>query len=287
MHSEITLDEAEVEQVLEKVRKSRDRATEEGIIRAILSQEDVDLIKYEMRSDKAAKIRLKNYTERIKNPPEFKKLTALDLIKLYRKAGLELDKWNSDIVKNLCRYFAGEEPPVKKDKQGNTLPAPYSLKKGIYLFGPVGCGKTELMAFFRRNSHNPYLIKTCVDLALEYQKAGADTISKYDTLIKTSDPAYYYGNSKLGLCFEDLGTEEDKKNFGNLSNVLADLFLKRYANQYDYDRKPVLVGKTHVTTNLSMSEVNERYGSRVKSRIPEMCNIFAFDANSPDRRKKK
>lgn len=286
MYTEITLDEAEVERVFEKVRKAKDKAYEGGIIRGVLDDHEKDRIRYEMRSEKAARLRLKKYTERIKNPPQSKKLNSRTLLKMYLKSGLVLDKWNKDIVKNLCRYFSGEQPPMVKNKQGELEPA-YSLKKGVYIFGNCGTGKTIILSFFRRNSHNPYVIKPCIDLALEYQKEGADTIIKYDSLIKTSDPGYYYGNTKLGLCFEDLGTEDEKKNFGNLSNVLADLILKRYTNLYDYDGNEVLVAKTHATTNLSMSEIKERYGSRVHSRITEMFNIFAFDASAPDRRRNK
>lgn len=285
LHQEILLTTEEIDTAVEKVRKSRDKFTEAGLIKGELTPEDIDQIKYEMRSKKAAQINLKRYAEKIKNPTQYKKFTAVELLLKYRKAGLELDQWNRHIVKTLCRYFAGEPAPEKRNAKGELLPPAYSLNKGIYIFGGVGCGKTELLSFFRRNSHNPYLIKPCLDLALEYQNNGADAITKYDGLIKTSDPAYYYGHSKLGLCLEDLGTEEDKKNFGNLSNVIADIFLKRYAKLYDYDKNPVLVGKTHITTNLSMSEIKERYGSRFHSRITEMCNVFAFDPNAPDRRK--
>jgi DNA replication protein DnaC len=41
---------------------------------------------------------------------------------------------------------------------------------------------------------------------------------------------------------------------------------------------------THVTTNLSASELEEKYGNRLRSRMREMFNLVAFDKNSKDKR---
>jgi DNA replication protein DnaC len=41
---------------------------------------------------------------------------------------------------------------------------------------------------------------------------------------------------------------------------------------------------THVTTNLSASELEEKYGNRIRSRMREMFNLVAFDKNSKDKR---
>jgi DNA replication protein DnaC len=42
---------------------------------------------------------------------------------------------------------------------------------------------------------------------------------------------------------------------------------------------------THVTTNLSASEIEQTYGNRVRSRMREMFNLMAFDKASMDKRK--
>lgn len=275
VHVDILLTTEEIEGAIEKVRKSRDRFIDDKIIRGIVLPEEVDKIKFELRSQKAAIRNQKKYLEKLNNPVQFRKLKSTYLYRNFIKSGFIIDQWNRKIVKNLCRYFAGEQS------------SEYSLNKGVLLFGGFGVGKTAILTFFRRNSHNPFIIKSCRDITFEYESDGAEAILKYSNLIKTGDPGYYYGNANLGLCLEDIGTEDDKKNFGNLSNVIANVILSRYDKLYDYEKNPVLVNKTHGTTNLSRSEFLERYGSRAESRIAEMFNIFKFDAKSPDRRKTK
>ncbi len=41
---------------------------------------------------------------------------------------------------------------------------------------------------------------------------------------------------------------------------------------------------THVTTNLSASEMDQLYGNRVRSRLREMLNLVSFDKASKDKR---
>ena len=63
-----------------------------------------------------------------------------------------------------------------------------------------------------------------------------------------------------------------------LCYVMAEILLSRY---------DLFVSKgmlTHATTNLSASELEERYGNRVRSRMREMFNLVAVDKNSGDKR---
>ena len=41
---------------------------------------------------------------------------------------------------------------------------------------------------------------------------------------------------------------------------------------------------THLTTNLSASEIEQAYGNRVRSRMREMFNLIAFDREAKDKR---
>ena len=41
---------------------------------------------------------------------------------------------------------------------------------------------------------------------------------------------------------------------------------------------------THLTTNLSASEIEQAYGNRVRSRMREMFNLVAFDKTAQDKR---
>lgn len=42
--------------------------------------------------------------------------------------------------------------------------------------------------------------------------------------------------------------------------------------------------KTHITTNLSATEIETHYGNRVRSRLREMVNLIAYDKSTPDKR---
>ncbi|MGA9588240.1 MAG: ATPase, partial [Salegentibacter sp.] len=66
--------------------------------------------------------------------------------------------------------------------------------------------------------------------------------------------------------------------FGRDCNVLGEIMLSRYELFLDHKVK------THATTNFNAEEIEERYGSRVRSRMRRMFNLIAFDNNTPDKR---
>jgi site-specific recombinase XerD len=81
-------------------------------------------------------------------------------------------------------------------------------------------------------------------------------------------------NQKLNV----LGAEQQIKHFGNDCNVMAEILITRY--EHFIDNK----SKTHITTNLSASEIEKLYGNRLRSRMRNMFNVISFDANSKDKR---
>ena len=148
------------------------------------------------------------------------------------------------------------------------------LSKGILLSGPVGCGKTTLMTLMRHVAQPNYkfIVKTCRDISFEFIKEGYQTIQKYS-----------HGNNSYNefknYCFDDLGVETNLKYYGNECNVMAEIILSRYDI---FISKKVI---THITSNLSATEIETAYGNRVRSRLREMLNLIAFDDNSLDKRK--
>lgn len=147
------------------------------------------------------------------------------------------------------------------------------LEKGILLSGPVGCGKTTLMSLMRyvTADKNKFIMKSCRDISFEFIEDGFSVIHKY------SRGALYQYLPK-NYCFDDLGVESSLKYYGNECNVMAEILLTRY----DLFVAQNLI--THLTTNLSASEIEEAYGNRVRSRLREMFNLIAFDNNSFDKR---
>ena len=159
----------------------------------------------------------------------------------------------------------------------NTLQHNLSPRKGILLTGPVGCGKTSLMTlvkfFFPKEKQ--YTVKSVREITFEFEKDGFQVIGRYSKLAFCNPPFSLINRS---FCFDDLGTEHPIKYYGNVCNVLAEILLSRYDL---FIQKGIL---THITTNLSASELESMYGSRVRSRLREMFNLVAFDRNSKDKR---
>jgi hypothetical protein len=147
------------------------------------------------------------------------------------------------------------------------------LSKGILVSGSIGCGKTSLMNLVRPFAYHSfeYKIKTCREVSFEFAKNGFEAINCY-TLKQASQ-------SKLtGYCFDDLGAEQQIKHFGNDCNVMAEVLISRY--EQFVENKSV----THITTNLSASEIENAYGNRLRSRMRQMFNLITFDKNTKDKR---
>ena len=147
------------------------------------------------------------------------------------------------------------------------------LSKGILLSGPIGCGKTSIMHLIRPFAvqASDYKIKTCREIAFEFGKHGYEALEPYT---KRNN-----NQSRLsGYCFDDLGAEQQIKHFGNDCNVMAEILISRY-EEFTANKSV-----THITTNLSASEIEKHYGNRLRSRMRNMFNLISFDVNSNDKR---
>ncbi len=174
------------------------------------------------------------------------------MIEAYTKH-FTVDEENRHIVEKIAYYFAADTR------------FPGDLKKGIYLFGNVGVGKTSLMNFFTNNQRRSFEIITCRFVESQYQQKGNPGIQSYSFV--QGDPL-----KRKGLCFDDLGTEaEVTKYYGTPKPVLTEVLLNRYDNGFEFD-------ETHLTTNLTSDQVLARYGTRVHDRLPEMFNVIEFSS---------
>ncbi|MCU4176980.1 ATPase [Carboxylicivirga sp. N1Y90] len=149
--------------------------------------------------------------------------------------------------------------------------------KGLLVVGPVGCGKTSLMYllnnFFPKEKR--YIIHSSREITFSFVQQGYQLISKYTTssyqfLSNNYCPKVY--------CFDDVGVERPVHYFGNECNVMAEILLSRY--DHFVNRKML----THLTSNLSASELERIYGNRLRSRMREMFNLISFDKQVGDKR---
>ena len=169
------------------------------------------------------------------------------------------------IVYKLIAYFLKDEPTC--------FQYGINLNKGILLTGPIGCGKTSLMNLMKylTATEHKFFVKPCRDISFEFIQDGYQIIHKYSNgKLYQSEPRTY--------CFDDLGTENNLKYFGNECNVMAEILLSRY---------DLFISKklfTHITTNLSATKIEKHYGNRVRSRLREMVNLIAFEKSAQDKR---
>lgn len=170
------------------------------------------------------------------------------------------------VLFKLIAYFLKDEPTC--------FQLDINLNKGILLSGPVGSGKTSLMNLMKYicSVESKFVIKPCRDISFEFIQDGYEVIHRY------SKGKLYQTESKV-YCFDDLGLENNLKYFGNECNVMGEILLSRYDL---FTNKKLL---THITTNLSASEIETNYGNRVRSRMRELFNLIAFDNSVKDKRK--
>ena len=170
------------------------------------------------------------------------------------------------IIFKLIAYFLKDEPTC--------FQFGIDLTKGIMLAGPVGCGKTSLMNLMKylTSTEHKFSVKPCRDISFEFIHDGYEVIHRY------SKGKLYHSEPKT-ICFDDLGIENNLKYFGNECNVMAEILLSRYDL---FASKKI---QTHITTNLSATEIETCYGNRVRSRLRELVNLVAYDKTISDKRK--
>lgn len=170
-----------------------------------------------------------------------------------------------EVIFKLLVYFIGDTCQAKE--------LAIDLDKGILLTGPIGCGKTSLMNLMRfvPPPERNHFMKPCRDVSFEFIQEGYEIIWRYSRM------SFNNHNPKI-YCFDDLGAEQSLKYFGNECNAMGEVLLSRYEYFISHDMI------THVTTNLSATEIESVYGSRVRSRLREMMNHIYFDGVRGDKR---
>lgn len=249
-----------------------DLASFDAYAEVTLTNEETALALLEARQKKYARLKQQEYLKKLREQAKYPSYEAEELMEMVKthRPGFVVDEFNQDPIWQMCLYFT-------RDKR-----CLFDFKKGLLLWGGTGVGKTTLMDFFRFNQTNSFVLVPVREIAQDYQKGGSDAILRHKAMIPSSDIQKSFGQDFLGACFDDLGEEVDKKHFGNESNVMAEILLTRYDR---FKKHEDGYCKTHITTNLTTTALQERYGQRVRSRLREMFNVVIFDERGPDRRK--
>lgn len=151
------------------------------------------------------------------------------------------------------------------------------LNRGIMLCGPIGCGKTTLFKLMQKfpSKRKNFAITSTRQIVSEFMQSGYEVLENY-----SRGNLYNNGRNPRNYCFDDLGAEASSKYYGNECNVMAEILLTRYEL---FIERGIL---THLTTNLTAGEIENVYGNRLRSRMREMFNLFGYEENSRDKRRK-
>lgn len=202
-------------------------------------------------------------------------LKLVEAIGKARNTGFVIDKDNRFTYENFIKWCWGDEtfkcirPDTKQIVPGN-------LRKGIYIAGNTGSGKSwclEIMQAYSLGMNFGISFDDDVKpRPLYWYNRRADEIC--DSYVKDGSIIGCKEMPMLGI--QDLGQEPAECLFmGNRLDVIRNLI------EYRGDRPDQI---TFITSNMSMNGNNliQRYGDRVASRLMEMCNYF--EMKGKDRR---
>lgn len=177
-----------------------------------------------------------------------------------REGGFEVDLHNATALAALSHWLV-KAPFAGMDHH-----------RGIFLRGPVGTGKSDLLRGLSRaiaiGGGEGFPIVAAKRIVYEFSRTD-DRVEQGPTVVLR------YSRMPM-LAIDDLGTEEDGRHYGKTVNVIADLV----AFRYDLWRQGKAV--TFVTTNLTNAALSAKYDERTVSRLAEMMNVL--EIGGPDRR---
>jgi DNA replication protein DnaC len=143
--------------------------------------------------------------------------------------------------------------------------------KGLFLFGPVGTGKSTVMKGLQkymnyvksRDILDDYRIgffwKSASELANSYAGNGQEKLLQWC--------------DECNLLIDELGREpRPAKHYGTELNVIQFLL------QLRYDRRKGNI--THITSNVSPQDIMPLYGDYISDRFREMFNIIHWGGSS-------
>lgn len=138
-----------------------------------------------------------------------------------------------------------------------------STRRGLFLTGPCGCGKTRLLetVFRKGRSSSPKYWIDCYDPDSAW-------------LLNRAENQRVNEMFGMSLFIDDLGTEV-KVEYGRRTDYVAE-FIRQYHSRGK--------GRLYVASNLSSEDMLRLYDERIVDRLMEMCVVCRM--SGPSKREK-
>ena len=181
-----------------------------------------------------------------------------------------IDEYNEKEIEQILKWSYND----KSFEVGN-----FSLKKGLLILGNVGSGKTMFLKILENSKINPYVYITEDKVKLDYQLGGVKKISQYGynsyEIDLSKEQKVRDVNKPIVYCFDEFGDgEKIIDHFGTKIDVMRKIIMDRYDEFFDNGLRTI------ISTNLTMEQIKERYGSRIEDRFNELFNRIIFKGKS-------
>jgi predicted ATPase len=191
-------------------------------------------------------------------------------IALKHESNFVINETNEKAYRLLLLYFMND-PRFEQEVLPNTGKKG-SLKKGIYLVGDTGSGKSFMLkdvikSLTTKYRMNSYQIHKYSKIMRDYECEGSKILESFGP-IKTSFGGIIREETKVIYIDDFLSTGSEINRFGNTINFADQLIDLRY-DAFEQDGK-----KTHFSANFYPQKMSEFLDERSTSRLSQMCNFI-------------
>lgn len=128
----------------------------------------------------------------------------------------------------------------------------FNMDKGIFVAGKPQIGKTSVFIYLKSTNYFRYRVITGNQLFELCKSHGMAVINEY-------------GTRGACLLIDEIGWEDAAQNYGSAKiDAVAEILHRRHARGL----------MTHITSNMSIDDLSERYQPHIVARIKSMCNII-------------
>lgn len=157
-------------------------------------------------------------------------------------------------IKNLIQYFI------------NDSRCDWPLNKGLFIYGAVGTGKTEIMHILERFTRENELSKAFQFSSLSKVYTDAKASADFDPIAQ---------NVCFDRCFDEFG-----RYVGAVKRYGDDLDINEAILEQRYERFKRYGQLTHLVANLAPNETQEKFSPAIFDRVRSMCTGVYFKGES-------